>query len=201
MLIANIVIFLILASMFIGMAEADAPSLVNLIVQGTFLIWQSILISKLIIDEFKTRTIQHLFTYPLKRSAVMGAKIVLISGMMLGFILVTQVIQHSLLSVMAQVLPGFNYVLSMQSIVVIALTSSFAVMVGMFPIAVGLWTNSNIAPVITAVLILSVFGGSYGEAGTLDLFNNLAAMSTIGIIGLVLGIYSIRDILKKDLII
>jgi len=201
--IANVILFPLLVAMFLTVpnAQAEALGFINTLIKGIFLIWQSILISQLIIDELKTRTLQHLYTYPLKKSVLMSAKVVLISLMMLGFILVTQLIQHSLLSGLSLILPEFSYVMNIESVMVIVLTSIFGVMVGMLPLAVGLWTKSNIAPVITAVLILSVFGATYGEVGTLDLFNNLMVMASIGVIGTFMAVFAIKDLLKKDLIV
>jgi len=131
---------------------------------------------------------------------MMSAKVGLIFAIMLGFIWVTQLIQHSLFSGLSLILPEFNYVMNLQIIGIIALTSLFSVMVGMLPIAVGLWMKSTIAPVITSFLIMSVLGGSFGDA-SLDLMNNLIGMFMIGAVGMAFAGFVIRDVLKKDLIV
>jgi len=202
MVVANMIIFFLLTTIFVteGVPEIEAFEIVDVIIKAVFLIWQSVLISKLIVSEFKERTIQQLCTYPLNRSNVMSAKVGLIFVIMLGFIWVTQLIQHSLFSGLSLILPEFNYALNLQIIGIIALTSLFTVMVGMLPIAVGLWMKSTIAPVITSFLIISVLGGSFGDA-SLDLLNNLIGMLMMGAVGMAFAGFVIRDVLKKDLIV
>jgi len=202
--IANIIIFPLLAMIFItdGTPEyINAYELVDVLIKSIFLVWQAVLISKLIVDEFKTKTIQQLYTYPLKRSAIMGAKIILITGIMIPFIWATQLIQHSLFSGLSLVMPQqLTYAISLQSMVVVALTSIFSIMVGMIPLAVGLWTKSTLAPPITAFVLLSVMGGTLGET-SLGLLNNLIALFVIGMIGVVASGMAIQDMMKKDLIV
>ena len=203
--VANMIIFFLLAAILIfeGTAEEVFEAhyiIVDLIIKATFLIWQSVLISKLIVDEFKTRTVQHLYTYPLKRSSLMGAKVSLIFIITTAFILITQIIQHSLFSGLALVLPDFVYTMGAANMASVAATSLFVVMVGMLPIAVGLWMKSTVAPVITSFLILSILGGSFGDA-SLDLMNNLIGMLIMGVMGITVAIFAIRDVLKKDLIV
>jgi len=205
MVVANIIIFFLLVVILIGDAmseEVFGPHYitVDLIIKATFLIWQSVLISKLIVDEFKTKTVQHLYTYPLRRSAMMGAKMGLVFAVIIAFILVTQLIQHSLFNGLALILPEFSYTMNSSSMAIIAITSLFTVMVGMFPIAIGLWTKSTISPPITSFLILTVLGGSFGDAG-LDLMNNMLGMLMLGIVGIAFAVFAVKDVLKKDLII
>ena len=205
MVLANLIIFFVLSTILIfegteGLEATETYELVDLMIKVTFLIWQSVLISKLIVDEFKAKTVQQLYTYPLKRLAMMGAKVGLIAIVIAAFILVTQVVQHSLFSGLSLIAPQLPYALSLRSIGIIALTSLFTVMVGMFPIAVGLWMKSTIAPVITSFLMLSILGGSIGDAG-LNLMNNLLGMLMLGIVGIVFAIFAIKDVLRKDLIV
>ena len=202
--IANLLIFALLVILLLiegadatGMAAYEAA---DLIIKATFMIGQSVLISKLVIEEFKTRTVQHLYTYPLNRLKVMAAKIGLIFILMSSFLLVSQVVQHGLFHGLALIFSNFSYPMSMMSMAVVATTSIFSVLVGMLPIAVGLWTKSTVAPVVSSFLLIAVLGGSFGDEG-LDMMNNLMGMLVLGLVGLAVAGFAVRDVLKKDLIV
>src|SRR4029453_6249509 len=47
-------------------------------VELTFIVFTSVLMSKLILDEYKNRTISVLFTYPIPRSRIIFAKLILL---------------------------------------------------------------------------------------------------------------------------
>ena len=205
MVVANIIIFFLLTTIFIFEGTIEDVFgvhyiIVDLVIRATFLIWQSVLISKLIVDEFKAKTIQQLYTYPIKRSKMMIAKVMLVFVIITAFILITQFIQHSLFNGLSLILLEFTYTIGVTSMAIVAVTSFFTVMVGMFPIAIGLWTKSTIAPVITSFLIMSVLGGNFGDV-SLDLMNNTLGMLMLGIVGIVFTVFSIKDVLKKDLIV
>ncbi|MBH5318044.1 ABC transporter permease [Paenibacillus sp. GSMTC-2017] len=55
-------------------------SLVNIFIRITFVVFSGILISRLIIEEYKSKTIQQLFTYPIQRKKVIQAKLMIIFG-------------------------------------------------------------------------------------------------------------------------
>ncbi|MDR4317592.1 ABC transporter permease [Niallia circulans] len=57
---------------------ADYSMVAGTMVRGVFVVFASVLISKVIIDEFKNRTALVLFSYPIDRKKIMSAKIVLI---------------------------------------------------------------------------------------------------------------------------
>lgn len=50
-------------------------------VRGVFIVFAAVLISKLIVDEFKNRSILVMFSYPLNRKNILSAKLILIFWM------------------------------------------------------------------------------------------------------------------------
>jgi ABC-type transport system involved in multi-copper enzyme maturation permease subunit len=202
LIIANIVIFLLLSMVFFmdgmtGIGMGLLHEIVVIIIQGTFIVWQAVLISSLIIEEFKTKTIAHLYTYPIKRSAIFISKILLIFMTMLAFSLITQLIQHSLFSIVAIILPQFVYTVGLQTILGIVLISLFTTLLAMTPLAVGLWMKSTLAPVVTSFIVLAFLTGDVEGA----LMNNLIALGITAIVGLIVTAMSIKDVMSKDLII
>ena len=53
-------------------------SLANIFIRITFIIFASVILSRLVIDEYKNKTIQLLFMYPLQRKMLMRAKLAIV---------------------------------------------------------------------------------------------------------------------------
>ena len=52
--------------------------LINTVIRITFIIFSSVILSRLIIDEYKNKTIQLSFMYPLQRKMLMRAKLTIV---------------------------------------------------------------------------------------------------------------------------
>lgn len=174
-----------------------AYSLVSLIILATFIVWQAVLISALVVDEFKSKTMMQLFTYPVKRSTLIIAKVGLIFVLVLAFSLITNLIQHSLFAGLSLFITNFSYTLSIGDILRIVVTSVSSVMLAMMTLTVGVWMKSTVAPVVTAFVLITVMGNING----FSLANNLVFMVMMGIVGVGCVMISINDIIKKDLIV
>ena len=55
-----------------------AANMIGAIVRATFTIFASVIIVKLIIDEYKNKSIDVLFTYPIKRKKIITAKLAIV---------------------------------------------------------------------------------------------------------------------------
>ena len=58
----------------------DFMSLTNILIRIVFIIFASVILSRLVIEEYKNKTVQLLFTYPLKRKKIIFAKLSLVFG-------------------------------------------------------------------------------------------------------------------------
>lgn len=57
---------------------ADFMSLANIFIRITFVVFSGILISRMVIEEYKSKTMQLLFTYPLQRKRIIQAKLMIV---------------------------------------------------------------------------------------------------------------------------
>lgn len=55
-------------------------SLTNIFIRIVFIIFSSVILSRIVIDEYRNKTIQLLFSYPLKRKKLMQAKLSIVFG-------------------------------------------------------------------------------------------------------------------------
>ena len=85
--ICIIAIFAVVSLMALGMkAEGDVlfsdfkqnMDLANIFIRITFIIFSSVILSRLVIDEYKNKTIQLSFMYPLQRKMLMSAKLTIV---------------------------------------------------------------------------------------------------------------------------
>lgn len=85
--ICIIAIFAAVSLMALGMkAEGDVlffdftqqMVLINTFIRITFIIFSSVILSRLVIDEYKNKTMQLLFMYPLQRKMLMRAKLTIV---------------------------------------------------------------------------------------------------------------------------
>lgn len=85
--ICIIAIFAVVSLMAWGMkAEEDMlfsdfkqnMDLANVFIRITFIIFSSVILSRLVIDEYKNKTIQLSFMYPLQRKMLMSAKLTIV---------------------------------------------------------------------------------------------------------------------------
>ncbi|WP_059041450.1 ABC transporter permease [Paenibacillus rubinfantis] len=59
-------------------SQAEMLSMIDLLVRATFIVYASVLLSKLIISEFKDKTIALLFAYPVNRKKLIFAKLAMV---------------------------------------------------------------------------------------------------------------------------
>lgn len=67
-------------------------SLANILIRITFIIFASVILSRLVIDEYKNKTIQLLFMYPLQRKMLMSAKLTIVLFCFVSTIIATFII-------------------------------------------------------------------------------------------------------------
>lgn len=197
--IANLIMFfatLMLVTMNFGDGLLGQPVyLIDLVVKGTFTVWQAVLISELIVDEIINKTMMQLYTYPIKRTSIMKSKMFLIAVITLSFHIISQLILNVLFMSLDTIIPFYSYSISLQNVIVMLLTSILAVMIGMIPLVVGIWTKSSSSTVVTAIVISSIFGGV-----GLEIISNLTIMLAGGILGIIFVLANIKDFHKNDLI-
>lgn len=179
----------------------EALSTLGLVVRAVFIIFGSVLISRLIIDEYKNKTITVLFTYPVPRKKIIMAKVLLI--LYLTFI----VIVISTIVVIAVFLPVNRYfglipgqpspdILVHEGIKLLIQAVS-AAGVTLIPLFFGMLKKSVSATIISSVLIVSLISSS--NTG-FSIGSYLMVHVILGIIGFVIAYLSIRKVERVDIL-
>lgn len=209
-LIANLIIlaFLVLVA-FSSKTDGDIAFkgyndmflFTSIFVRATFTIFAAALISRLIIDEYKNKTITLMFMYPIKRKNIMLAKLAIV----VIFTFISMVISNIFLDCSMYFLNTFAnlftdtltpdmIVKSTISIFVYSISYSF---LSLIPIYVGMKRKSTSATIITSIILTSVLS-SGNKGGSLS--SIIIIPLILGIIGAVISYISIKDVEDADVV-
>lgn len=171
------------------------------IVRATFSIFAASLISKLIIGEYKSKTINIMFSYPINRKKIMVAKLIIV----VIFAFTTMILSNIFLVVsiyLINIFANFIQVPLTQDILVKNLINIFVysavfAFVSLIPLYVGMKRKSGSATIITSIIMVSLLNnGSNGDT----LSSIIIIPIILAIIGVFVAYLSIKDIEKVDVI-
>jgi len=179
----------------------DAFLITGTFVRATFMIFAAVLISRLIIGEYKNKTIDVLFTYPINRKKIMLAKLAIVA--ILTF--TTMIISNLFLNGSLFILNMFvNFTqdslivdILQRNIVNMVLYSAAFSFISLIPVYIGMKKKSGSATIVTSIILLSILNSGNGA-------NTLSSIIIIpiifAIIGTVISYLSIKDVEKVDVI-
>ena len=179
----------------------DTFLFIGIFVRITFTIFAAVLISKLVIGEYKNKTINVLFTYPVSRKKIMLAKLVLIlifaftsmitSNIFLGFSL------FILNTFMNFIQEPLNMNILLPNLINSAVYSLIFAFISLIPVYVGIIRKSVASTIVTEIIIVSLLNNG-NEGHTLS--NIIIIPIIFAIIGVVSSYLSIKDVEKVDVI-
>lgn len=169
-------------------------------VKATFIIFASVLISKLVIDEYKNNTITVLFMYPVPRKMLLAAKLILVFLFTFLSIFLSDV-------VISGILTGVDYFVSdvvegtlTQELITTQLMKAgtdalYAAGIGLIPLYFGMRKKSVPATIVSAVLIVMLISSGFGN---FRMGNMIFISLTLALAGAVIAYLSIRNIEHQD---
>ncbi|MPQ31381.1 ABC transporter permease [Clostridium estertheticum] len=169
------------------------------IVRATFSIFAAALISKLIIGEYKCKTINIMFSYPIKRKKIMAAKLAIV----VIFAFTTMILSNIFLILSIYLLNIFaNFIqipltqdILLKNLINIFVYSATFSFVSLIPLYIGMRNKSGSATIITSIIVVSLLNsGSNGDT----LSSIIIFPIILAIIGVFVAYLSIKDIEKVD---
>lgn len=173
--------------------------LITSLAKSTFIVFASVLLSRLVIDEYKNDTISLLFLYPINRKKIIAAKLVIVSIFTFISIVISNILMDAvfiLMDNMYHFMPdkltesAFKY--NLVSIVMNAFTSSFMALI---PLYFGLKKKSVPATIISSLLIVSIVCSNNNG---FSLSSIVAIPIILAFIGAFIAYLSIRNIEHVD---
>jgi ABC-type transport system involved in multi-copper enzyme maturation permease subunit len=208
-LIANLaIVAIILLMIFASKNEGEVHFskfdfiffMVESMIKATFQIFSAVLLTKFVIEEFKSNTITVLFMYPTNRKKLMSAKLIIValftfiatvlSGIFINFVLL---MINNFYSFSADKLTTTILVNNLITIIVTGVTSAG---IGLIPLYFGMRKKSVPATIVSAIIMVSILnsGGTGFSLGAI-----IAIPISLAVIGITVAYLSIRNIEHRDI--
>ncbi|HGD4597872.1 TPA: ABC transporter permease subunit, partial [Streptococcus agalactiae] len=170
----------------------------SLFTKSAFLIFESYLLSTIIIDEFKRRTIFQLFSYPISKIKLLWGKI--ISVILIAFI--AHFFAHFVIQLFIRfmaVVTESSYIPVASQLFNLAGITFGTVLIGLLPFVLGMIKHSTAITMLTglgfAALLSNVSPGSLSN----NIADNLFFLIFASFISLMITSFSIYNISRQDI--
>lgn len=170
----------------------------SLFTKAAFLIFESYLLSTIIIDEFKRRTIFQLFSYPI-------SKIKLLWGKILSVILIAFIANFSahlviqLLIKLVAILTESNYIPVANQLINLAGITFATVLIGLLPFVLGMIKHSTAIIMLTGLGLAALLSNASPGSLSNNIADNLFFLIFASFISLMITSFSIFDISRQDI--
>ncbi|MEK8129158.1 ABC transporter permease [Paenibacillus filicis] len=205
--IANLVIALLVV--LIGAVEGehayrgweDAFSAIDAFSKSTFIVFGGVLLSRLVIDEYRNKTISLLFTYPVGRRKLLTAKLLLVGLWTFFSILFTDLWVTCIFLVMNTQLDMLADSLTQElltgQMIQFLLQAAGAAGMSLIPLYFGMKRKSAGATIVSSVLIVLVV---CSNSGGFSLSSIIAIPLSLAAIGVLIAYLSIRNVYRQDIL-
>ena len=187
------------AIIFINYTESFL--VIDTFVRATFIIFAAALISKIIISEFKDKTITVLFMYPISRKKLMVSKLLVIMLFTFFAIVLANVFVSSLfylISLNVDLVQDTLTIAEVQKVAVkMVMNAVAATGMSLIPLFFGMRKYSVPTTIISSILIVTMVCST---SNGLTLNDIISIPITLACIGLFIAYLSIRNIEKVDVI-
>ncbi|AIQ18826.1 bacitracin ABC transporter permease [Paenibacillus sp. FSL H7-0357] len=210
--ISMMIIFGMVAGMAVMSNAQDEPmfldftafmSLANIFIRVTFVVFSGIIISRLVIDEYKNKTIQLLFTYPIQRKKVMQAKLMIVLVFCFTCLVISTFIIEVLTVLLNPAAHFFETAASKEDVLAtfpaILMASAMTAGLSLIPLSFGMRKKST-ATTITSSVILGILLNSMISDGSssVSMFQFIGVPIVFCLLGLALAYLSYRKIDRTD---
>lgn len=207
-----VAIFAAVALMALGSRGESEPmfqnytefmSLTNILMRITYIIFASVILSRLVIEEYKSNMIQVLFTYPLQRKKIMQAKLSIVFGFCLFSIIITTFMINLIvyfLNPMIGLFEGTVHIGDMTATIPATLINAFMIAgISLIPLSFGMKKKSTASTITSAVIIAFLINATVSDGGSsTSLFQFIAIPIALCLLGLILGYLSFHKVDRTD---
>lgn len=182
---------------------AEFMSLTDILIRITFIIFASVILSRLVIEEYKSKMIQVLFTYPQQRKKIMQAKLLIVYVFCFFSILVTTLMINLLTYFLNPILGLFDAPVRLDEMAATlpsTLLNAFMIAgISLIPLIFGMRKKSTASTITSAVIIGFLVNATVSDGGSsASLFQFIAIPIILCLLGLLLGYLSFYNIDQND---
>lgn len=210
--ISTVIIFAIAAGMALMSQAHNEPmfpdftafmSLANIFIRSTFVVFSGIIISRLVIEEYRSGTIQLLFSYPLQRKKVIQAKLMIVFGFCFSSIVVATLIIEGLTILLNPSMKFFETPVSIRelwgTIPSIFIASVMTAGLSLIPLSFGMRKKSTATTIISSIIIGVLLNATVSDGrGSVSLYEFVGVPIAFCVFGLVVAYLSYRKMDRID---
>jgi ABC-type transport system involved in multi-copper enzyme maturation permease subunit len=175
--------------------------LIDTLARAVFIIFGGALIAKLIISEYRNKTMNVMFTYPIKRQKIIAAKLIIIFVFTFVMILFTDLLMGALLVITNQFYSFIPDTLTISDALVLLLkytiSSLSAAGMALIPLFFGMRKHSVTTTLVSSILLVMVVCSGF-NGPTFSINTLIVIPLTLGAIGLWIASLSIIRLETKD---
>ncbi|MBO0474082.1 ABC transporter permease [Enterococcus ureasiticus] len=175
--------------------QLTTSELALLITRAILIVWQAILIVQIIIEEYKSKTITVLFTYPFSKKQLILAKFLLVFLLTVAFALFSTLFQEVSTYLLSQRLSFVTFASENLGSLLIVLISNCCL--GFLPLFIGMKNVSVIATIVSSLVIVVI--GSNSQASPTGLLGIPIISLFLGAVSVGLVIVTYRSMLVKEM--
>lgn len=199
---ANIFIFLLTIILPFSGEDLETLSLATVIdtlIKATFIIWEALLIAQLIVEEFRSKTILLLFSYPIDRKKILISKLIFIGFLVLCAMTFSQIVQHLLFFILGKTFPMISYSISLTNIVLYGFTTITSILIGLIPFYIGMLNKSTNITIISAIAVVSLTASSGADGSSA--MTIIPITVSLAILGLIFTYFGIKKNTSGDILV
>lgn len=180
----------------------EMMNLMGILIMSAFVIHASVLISNMVVEEFRNKTIAVLFMYPIDRKKLLMAKLVIVTLLTFGMILLSYLVVFYAFYL-------FNHLIGITPFAIETgfLVSNAAAIIGiafacagmsLIPLYFGMKKYSVPATITSSIIIVAILSSTAGDIGA-NLFSVKAIPIILGISGFLISFLVVGRAVKADL--
>jgi ABC-type transport system involved in multi-copper enzyme maturation permease subunit len=179
----------------------SAFAIIDIFVRATFMMFASVWISKLVIEEYKNKTISLMFMYPINRKKIMASKLAIVFIYtflcVVGSNLVISLLLYGVDQAYQLVPEPLTKEVAVRGLGNIFISALSTAGMSLIPLFFGMLKKSVPATIVAALLLNTVVTSNWGEGASL--YSVVAVPLSLAAVGIYIAFLSIRKINSKDL--
>ncbi|MCI9079714.1 MAG: ABC transporter permease [Lachnospiraceae bacterium] len=168
-----------------------------MLVRAVLIIWEAVLLAQLVVDEYRTKTITLLYTFPYNPGKIIVAKFFAIYMIMLLFYGISYIFQNLFIKAISIINDNVSYSFNFGINQILIIISCIGL--GFMPVYFGMIKMSTIATIVTALIVVGITSSSQGNVPGILSIPVVAIV--LGVIGILTAVITINKVCKNDLLL
>lgn len=173
---------------------------VDTLVRIVFIIYSSTILSKLIISEYKNKTMNLMFMYPIKRKKILASKLTIVSTFTFISIIIGNLIIGTAMFLMNKYInfvPEVTVQVISNNIITMIVNAIAASGIALIPLFFGMRKKTTSATIISSIIVTSLLSSTNGN---FSLSKILPVTLSVGAIGVFIAYLAIKNIENFDVV-